>query len=218
MGDIKSKRAKELLLRPHSYQTRPLSQLRKYPGSMIDFYGVIELEGKNVKNLSFAGNLPDHMIVLIESAGEIMKNRSIDLLDSLSLRECEAYLRDKNSQAAIENLDSEDDESLKKILYWLKRLPREMAGGPYEFSSEKGRFADLKLVDKVRELKAFLASFEVQSLYSGRLGPELVDVDGLMVFVSAPYSSSEEKGLFEELHLLAVATYQDENINFIPEA
>jgi hypothetical protein len=76
----------------------------------------------------------------------------------------------------------------------------------------------LKLVDKVRELKAFLSSVEVHDLYKDCLRPELVDVEDLTVFIQAPYSSELERSLFEELHLLGVATFQEENLNFIPES
>jgi hypothetical protein len=75
----------------------------------------------------------------------------------------------------------------------------------------------LKLVDKVRELKAFLESSQVRALYADRPLPELVDVEDLTVFVSTSYQTEEEKILFEELHVLAVSVYQEESLNLIPE-
>jgi hypothetical protein len=40
----------------------------------------------------------------------------------------------------------------------------------------------------------------------------------MTVYINAPYGSQKEKELFEELHLLGVEAFQDENLNFIPES
>jgi hypothetical protein len=79
-------------------------------------------------------------------------------------------------------------------------------------------FKNLKLVEKIKEIKAFLNSFEVQKIYQDGAPPELVDVDDLTVYIQAPYHSENDRALFEELHILGISTFQEENLNFIPEA
>ena len=74
------------------------------------------------------------------------------------------------------------------------------------------------MVDKIRELKAFLSSFEVRELYQGSVAPELIDVEDLTVYIQAPYQSEQDRARFEELHILGVSMFQEENLNFIPEA
>ncbi len=73
-------------------------------------------------------------------------------------------------------------------------------------------------MDKVREIKAFLNSPEILTLYQNLPRPELVDVEDLTVYIHAPYESQREKSLFEELHILGVEAFQEENLNFIPDA
>ncbi len=136
----------------------------------------------------------------------------------MSLRECEAFLRDRNSETSLENIDANEEAKLKKILLWMRAMPDENSTQEYHFSTNLGAFRDLKLVDKVRELKAFLSSHEVRDLYQGNLYPELIDVEDMTIYIQAPYSSDEEKALFEELHILGIGTFNDENLNFIPEA
>jgi hypothetical protein len=87
----------------------------------------------------------------------------------------------------------------------------------YHFEREKGPFHRLSLVDKVRELKAFLNSPEIVSLYEGRERPELVDVEDLTVYVLASYADESDRILFDRLHELGVETFQEESLNFIPE-
>jgi hypothetical protein len=214
---IKSERAKELLLNPKAYNLYPLSQMRRYPGDEMNLWVRVEREGQNVKNLSFGGQLLDHEKVILEAIAILIKGKKIFSLDMLSLRECEAYLRDRNSEVSLENIDANEEAKLRKILLWIRAMPDENGPQEYHFSSKMGAFRDLKLIDKVRELKAFLSSHEVRALYQGSLSPELIDIDDMTVYIQAPYTSDEEKALFEELHILGVGTFNEENLNFIPE-
>jgi hypothetical protein len=215
---IKSERAKALILKPQAYCSKPLPQMRKFPGGDLNLWAYLEKDQQNVKKLSFSGDLKDYQQVLLEALSALLKGRQISLLDNLSLRECEAFLRDRNSEFAIENWPSEDDSRFKKIFQWLRAYPEVGDRFEYQFTSDKGPFHSLKLVDKVKELKAFLNSVEVHNLYKDCLRPELIDVEDLTVFIQAPYSSEQERSLFEELHLLGVATFQEEKLNFIPES
>src|SRR5690606_12936417 len=97
------------------------------------------------------------------------------LLEKLSLRECEAFLRDRNSVPAIENLTEDDAQNFQRVMVWLTQFPLPKEVKDYQFSPEKGQFSRLKLVDKIKELKEFLSSSEVMRLYLNRLPPTLVD-------------------------------------------
>lgn len=218
MAEIKSERARTLLKNPRAIDEASLSKMKKYPSSEWNLWALFEREGQNVKNLSFAGTLSDEEKVLLEALAALMKNRPVNLLDQLSLRECEAFLRDRNSELAVENLTPQDEEKFKKLFHWLKIFPTAADAKEYHFASSLGPFHQLKLVDKVRELKAFLNSFEIKDLYQGSLQPELIDVEDLTVYIQAPYHSDKDKVLFEELHLLGVSMFKEENLNFIPEA
>ncbi len=215
---IKSERAKKYLQNPQSLQELNPSVMKKYPSSELNIWVNLEREDQNVKKLSFAGTLEEHEKVLLEAVSALMKGRPLSVLENLSLRECEAFLRDRNSEMALENIPANDEARFKKFFHWLRLFPTHTQARDYEFSSQKGPFRNLKLVDKVRELKAFLNSPEIAELYQGSLLPELIDVDDLTVYIQAPYHSERDRALFEELHILGVSTFQEENLNFIPEA
>jgi len=217
MISVKSERAKKLLESGKAYQSSKNSFMRKCPLDGFDLYIGVELDNGHVKNLSFFGQLQDYERVLIEALSILAQKRPLVSLDQISLRECEAFLRDKNSEIAIENLDSEVENKWKRLLQWLKLSQHTNPVLDYQFNRDKGPFSRLSLVDKVRELKAFLASKEVESLYKGYLRPELIDLDEMTAFVQAPYETEEEKSLFEELHSLGVMVFSEEDLNFIPE-
>src|SRR5690606_8486092 len=101
---------------------------------------------------------------------------------------------------------------------WLRNWPQKKQAKEYHFSSEKGPFSKLKLVDKIGEIRAFLNSPEILTLYQNRTKPELVDVEDLTVYIQAPYGSERDRELFEELHILGIEAFQEESLNFIPDA
>lgn len=218
MALIKSQRALNLLKTPRAIDEAGISKMRKYPNSEWNIWVNLEREQLNVKNLSFAGTLSDLDKVLLEAVAALMKGKPTNHLENMSLRECEAFLRDRNSELAIEEIVAADEEKFKKFFVWLRIYPINSVAQEYQFSSQKGPFRSLKLVEKVKEIKGFLNSFEIQELYQGSPVPELIDVDDLTVFVQVPYFSDRDKALFEELHVLGVSTFQEENLNFIPEA
>lgn len=191
--------------------------MKKYPGGK-ELWVKVEWEINNVKNLSFYGQVADHEKVLLESWAFLLIGKPIAKLKEISIRECEAFLRDRNSEMAIEGMTENDELELKKVIQWMSVLSPSSPAKEYTFSSEKGPFRNLKLTDKIREIKAFLNSPEILTLYQGQARPELVDVEELTVYIHAPYDSQREKSLFEELHVLGVEAFQEENLNFIPEA
>ncbi len=218
MVTIKSQRAHKLLEHPIHIKNQQDSLMKRFPGEEINLWVALEWDGANVKKLSFAGDLQDHQKILLESMASLLIGKPITKLDDLSLRECEAFLRDRNSENALEGMTEVEENELKKVFQWIRVWPRYEAPVEYHFSSEKGPFYRLKLVDKIKAIKAFLNSPEILTLYENMARPELVDVEDLTVYIHAPYSSERERSAFEELHLLGVAAFQEENLNFIPDA
>ena len=218
MINIKSQRAKKLLETPKFFKSAREEGMMVYPTSAEKLEIKLLQENGVVKNLSFFGNIPDDQKVLLESMASLLIGKKLSSAENISARECEASLRDRNSEMALENMGSEAEDFIKAMGLWLLKIRSGDEHEEYQFSSDKGPFNRLKLVDKVRELKGFLNSREVVDLYRDLTRPELVDVEDLTVYVLAPYQSSEEKSVFEKLHLLGVATFQEENLNFIPEA
>lgn len=192
--------------------------MKKYPGDGLPLWANLEREQGVVKKLSFFGELQDFQKVILESMASLLIGKPIAKLDDLSIRECEAFLRDRNSEPSITEMTENEEKELKKVFQWIRAWPQTNAPKEYSFPSEKGLFRNLKLVEKIKEIKAFLNSPEILTLYQGLSLPELVDVEDLTVYIHAPYESQREKSLFEELHLLGVEVFQEENLNFIPEA
>jgi hypothetical protein len=214
---IKSSRAQKVLAQPRYFSAEKKSGMRRYPGHE-NLWLEIEWDKNNVKNLSFFGDLKDYELVLLDSMASLLVGKPVSSLSQLSVRECEAFLRDRNSELALEGMTEKIETEFKSLFSWLTFYPLPIHGIEFTFSSEKGPFQGLSLVEKVRQIKAFLQSSDILTLYQHHPRPELIDVEGLTVYVEAPYETSEEKALFEELHLLGVAAFQEENLNFIPEA
>ncbi len=215
---IKSERAMRLLENPRFVKSEQGPGMKKYPGVEFNLWVDLEWEGHAVKNLSFFGELQDYQKVILESMASLLVGKPILKLDDLSFRECEAFLRDRNSVMALEGIRDADESEFKKIFRWIRSWPKYAPANEYTFSSEKGPFGQLKLVEKINELKAFLNSPEILALYEGVSRPELVDVDDFTAYIQAPYETERDRERFEELHLLGVETFREENLNFIPDA
>lgn len=218
MLEIKSQRAKKILENPKFLKDALASSMKRFPGDGLVVWAELEWDQNNVKNLSFFGELGPLQKIILESMASLLIGKPISLLDSLSIRECEAFLRDRNSEKSFEGMTEVEENELKKVFQWVRVWPKYTAPEIYNFSSVKGPFHRLKLVDKIREIKAFLNSPEILTLYQNLPRPELVDVEDLTVYIHAPYSSEQEKVLFEELHMLGVEAFQEESLNFIPDA
>ncbi len=218
MVKVNSTRARKILDAP-SFQKREVGpSMRKFPGSGLSLWFEMEGDTQSVKNLSYSGELNSFHVLVLESMASLLIGKKISLLDSLSVRECEAFLRDRNSESAFEGWDSEDEKIIQSVFQWLRAWPFKSSAQSYQYSREKGPFRQLKLADKVRELKAFLNSQEIAALYGLIRLPELVDVEELTVYVQVPYSSERERALFEELHERGVEIFGEDELNFIPEA
>lgn len=215
---IKSQRAKKILESARFIKTELDPLMKRFPGDGIGLWVNLEWDQVYVKNLSFFGQLEDHQKIILESMASLLIGKPITLLDTISIRECEAFLRDRNSENAFDGMTEVQENDLRKVFQWLRAWPKMAASEEYTFSSEKSPFHQLKLVDKIKEIKAFLNSPEILTLYQNVARPELVDVEDLTVYIHAPYESERDKALFEELHILGVQAFQEKSLNFIPDA
>lgn len=216
---IKSARAQQLIKASKHWLDDPMGGMVQYQGADFPLMVMVEKEGLIVKKLSFHGRaVDDWKKAILESWASIMIKRPVVDMDKITLRECEAYLRDRNSEAALENVPADFEEKFQRLLGWIKNTSFADEARAYQFPSEKGPFRNLKLADKVRELKGFLNSPEVIYLYKEHRRPTLLDVSELTIYIDVPYDSPREKALLDELHALGVETFQEEELNFIPDA
>ena len=205
MVEVKSLRAKKILDNPRFVKPGKEPLMKRFPGDHPIVWVSLEWEQTNVKNLSFFGELENFQKVIFESMASLLIGKPITKLDELTLRECEAFLRDRNSEAALLGMTDSQEKELRNVFLWIRNWQRLGEAKEYRFSSEKGPFRALKLVDKIREVKAFLNSPEILTLYENLPRPGLVDVEDLTVYIHSPYESQREKSLFEELHILGVS-------------
>lgn len=221
MFKVNSERARKILQSSRFFLSSPVPEMRVFPSEKLAIQVKVESENGNVKNLSFFGEVPEGAKLVMESMASLLIGKKLSFLSELSIRECEAFLRDRNSVPAFEDLPPEEEEELKRFFNWLKSPSSPVLSSAsvreYEFPLEKGPFQTLSLVDKVRELKAFLNSPEVHTLYHSMPVPELLDVEDLTVYLQVPYGSDQERATFETLHELGVETFREESLNFIPE-
>jgi hypothetical protein len=217
MVNIKSERAKNLLASPQAMTKDKTSHMRKYPGNDFNLWAEVVRDQEIVKKLSFYGEVEGFEAVLLESLAALIFQRPLSLLENLSLRECEAYLRDRNSELSLDHLSSLHESKFRKLFAWIRSFPEKKDVQDYQYDLTKGPLSRLKLTDKIRELKAFLNSPQIQNLYSQNSGPELIDVEDLTVYVHVPYQTNLDKELLEKLHALGVEMFDEENLNFIPE-
>lgn len=215
MITIKSTRAQKKQAEPAFFGTHN-DNMRTFNGP-LDLHMGLVVENGIVKNLSIQGSLEPWLLACLEGWGEIILNRPLAKIDQITLKETEAFLRDRNSEYAIEGLGRDEEILFGSIIGWVKNFNPQSGSANYTFLPTHGPFRNLKLAEKVNELKKFLSSSEVFSLYQGQKLPELVDVEELTIYIDCPYSSEEERSIFEKLHMLGAKIFREEELNFIPE-
>jgi len=218
MVKVNSSRAKKIIESPRFRKGEVTPSMRKYPGSGILLWVDVEGDSLSVKNLSYSGTLETVHILILESMASLLVGKKLSVLEHLTVRECEAFLRDRNSEPAFEGQGPEEEKLFHSIFQWIRVWPFRNSSQKYVYPREKGPFRQLRLADKVREIKAFLSSSEIAALYAETSRPELVDVEELTVYVVAPYANESERALFQELHERGVETFGDDELNFIPES
>ncbi len=218
MIEIKSKRACDLLVKSEIFSEEKKLSMRFFSGTFCSVWVDLEFDHINVKKMSYYGTLLDYQKVILIALEKLLKNKPLEVLESFSIRELEAFLRDRNSVAALENLPPELEGQFRLFLTWLRLWPVPSDHSTqYEFTQGKS-FEQLGLVEKVSELKSFFHSENVMRIYQGRPKPEFIDISSLDIFLNVPYETEDDKALLHDLHELLVMTFREEKLNLIPES
>lgn len=218
MTEILSKRAQAYLENPKAFGQEKSQEMRIFRGELGEIWVELKVEKKIVKKLAFFGHVEPHLRALMEALAHVTQNKEIQIFENLTFRELEAFLRDRNSLPALGKTPPHFESSLKNFLNWLRLWPEvgQGASSHYEFNSQKP-FFNLSVVDKIKELKLFFSSQHVKLIYENEVLPELVDVDGMDVYLQVPYENDKHKALLHDLQELMVLTFREENLNLIPE-
>ncbi len=155
---------------------------------------------------------------ILEALGQLLENKMWSFLQEISLREAEAWLRDRNSQAA---LPEDSYQELREFWGDIQQAIKEWASGgkvlrDFRFPSEKV-FATLSLPEKIQQLKAFFSSERLSGFYrqGGRL--EVLDVDGMTVYIALFCSTIPPGALLDWLQLTLAETFREPALNLVPE-
>ena len=157
--------------------------------------------------------------VLLLALGEILRGKPLESAKNLSLREIEAYLRDRNSEEALAAESYPDlSEHWSRIQAQLLSLTNSSVGGKsYQFPSGKV-FALLSLAEKIQELKAFFSSDTLLGLMRSGGRIELLDVQDFDVFIALDSGSVPEAALLDWLQMKLTEVYREPSLNIIPES
>lgn len=155
---------------------------------------------------------------ILEALGQLLKNKSWSMVQEISLREAEAWLRDRNSQAA---LPVDSYQELQSFWGNIQQAIKEWSTAglvlrDYRFPSEKV-FTTLSLPEKIQQLKAFFSSERMSGFYrqGGRI--EVLDVDGMTVYIALYCASIPQGALLDWLQLTLAETFREPALNLIPE-
>src|SRR5690606_1260595 len=116
-------RGKKILETPRFFKKEEDQSMKRFPGNDIELWASLDLEGDIVKNLSLFGQIEDYQKVLLESMASLLINKPIASLDALTIRECEAFLRDRNSELALSEMSEVQENVLKKVFFRLRYWP-----------------------------------------------------------------------------------------------
>lgn len=163
------------------------------------------------------GEWGDGERVMLESLGQIIKNKTWSVSQNLTLREIEAYLRDTNSRSA---LPSENYQSLEEFWPFLQKAllswstVKVLKG--YQFPLEKV-FKTLPLAEKIRELKSFFSSEKLAGFYRQGGEIEVLDVEDTTVYIALNPATIPEAALLDWLQMTLAETFREASLNLIPE-
>lgn len=172
----------------------------------------------SVENWGYHGGWSEAEQVLLEALGQLLKNKSWEKITEISLREAEAWLRDRNSVPAL------PAEGLSVMEELWPRIQQEVVRSfktkrvlsDYRFPSEKS-FEKLSLSEKIRELKAFFSSDRLSGFYKSGGEIEVLDVEEFTLYVGLHSGSIPEGALLDWLQMTLAEVYREPRLNLIPE-
>ena len=180
----------------------------------------IEVQGdKNLESIHFSPSWQLGSQVLLLALAQILRGKPLESAKNLSLREIEAYLRDRNSEPALPSETHADlTELWSRIQGQLSSLTAQSAEGKsYEFAT--GRvFAMLSLSEKIQELKSFFSSETLLGLRRSGGKIELLDVQDFDIFIALDSGSVPEAALLDWLQMKLVEVFREPALNIIPES
>lgn len=173
-------------------------------------------EGDGLR-LRFKGENVDWKIVLSEAMARLCEGKEMSRLDELDLREIDAFIRDRNSEAGW--ILSKDE--LKEANIYIQNIK---IGLTLSFTEVKipltwhpGQFRQLSLPERIKTLKSLFQNPFVQNLYRGMGQPNLLDVEDLTVYLHVPYETEDQRGRLDDLHSWLAVTLKEPDLNLIPE-
>ena len=148
MVKVNSSRAQKILETPRYRKGEVTPSMRKYPGSGILLWIDIEGDPLSVKNLSYSGTLETVHVLILESMASLLMGKNLSALENLTVRECEAFLRDRNSEAAFTGWGQDDEKLFHSIFQWIRVWPFRNSSQNFIYPKEKGPFRQLRLADR----------------------------------------------------------------------
>jgi hypothetical protein len=211
-----SLRAQNLSLKlpEHTHTTQKGHLVRVSAERWVEFVG-----DKNLERIHFSPSWSVASQLLLLALGEILRGKPLESAKNLSLRELEAFLRDRNSEPSIPSENYQDlEQEWPRIQSQISAvMSTEISSGPYEFAG--GRvFAMLSLSEKIQELKAFFSSETLLGLTRSGGRIELLDVQGFDVFIALDSGSVPESALLDWLQLKLAEIFREPSLNLIPES
>jgi hypothetical protein len=212
-----SQRAKSLLEQYSQREdvfTEGMIKCQIADGLWVAFKGQVECE-----EVLFSNQWPQACQVLFLSFEKIMKKKEWSSAKTLSLRELEAFLRDRNSEPALPPESFAIlENNWPKILQSIDQIGSTSQGHvSYQFSSQKV-FATLSLPEKIQELKSFFSSEILLGFYRQGGRVEVLDIEDFTVYVALDCGSIPEAPLLDWMQMKLVETFRESALNIIPEA
>ncbi len=156
-----------------------------------------------------APNTPeDHLF--LEALIDCLARQKPELV---SVREIEAFLKVKNS----DNVFSESSRNhFEQFLIAFKRLIPSFSGGS-SFIPPTKNFEQMKLVEKIEQLKAYFSSKEAQKILKNEVAVDLLDIENEQIYVRLGGKKERFSAVLEGLQWEICQFFQDSRLNLIPE-
>jgi len=180
---------------------------------------VVAWKGReNFEEWGYQGPWTEGERVILEAMGHLLKNKSWQKIKEITLREAEAWLRDRNSEPAF---SPEEMGILPQMWGQLQaQIEHSFKSGrvlsDFRFPSEKS-FEKLNLSEKIRELKAFFSSERLSGFYKNGGEIELLDVEEFTLYIALNCGTIPEGALLDWLQMSLAETFREPRLNLVPE-
>jgi hypothetical protein len=150
--------------------------------------------------------------IFMEALCLLNNKNDITQAQDITPREVDYYLRDVNS---VPSFTIELTNSHDVLLLFKEMITQNSIAFIYDVEN-MGPFADLVLVQKIKLLTECLAYYNGSVFNQYNIDVKLIDVDDLLIVIRI--SNREFRAeILDELHLMLIEVFQDDNINVINE-